>query len=66
MNRDTKDLVKEITERGWSVVQTKKHLKARKPGCGMVTISLSPNSPRGVKNARADIARAERAKAEAG
>lgn len=61
MIREIKELVSEIKGRGWEVVQAGKHLKARKPGCGMVTISLTPKTDRGVKNARADISRAERA-----
>ena len=61
MNREVKDLIREITKRGWAVVQGRTHFKARRPGCGMVTISVSPSNPSGVRNARADILRAERA-----
>src|SRR6478736_7571309 len=60
MKRDTEDFVREITAQGWAVEQGRKHYKARKPGCPMVVFSLTPSSPRSVKNARADIRRAEK------
>lgn len=60
MNKEIKDLIREITANGWIVTQGRTHFKAKKPGCGIVSISVSPNGQRAVKNARADIRRAER------
>jgi len=59
MNKDLKDFLDEIIAQGWTIEKGRKHMKARKPGCQLVALSLTPSSDRAIKNMRADIRRSE-------
>lgn len=53
--------IDEIEERGWACARCKNsHWKAVKPGCQTIYFSATPRNQRAIKNARADILRAER------
>lgn len=59
--RDTKDLLKELTDKGWRIEQGRRaHYKAYHPKGGMVVIACSPSCPRDLQNTLMYIRRLER------
>ncbi|ASD51909.1 hypothetical protein JT318_gp24 [Pseudomonas phage PspYZU01] len=60
MSSKQKDLIKYAKSLGFDVETTTKHYRFTKDGCPPVIASKTPNCPHALKNAQADLRRAQR------
>lgn len=55
MNKDVKDVVRELVSKGWEYIGQNRHIKMKSPKGFVLTIPVSPRCPHAFKNLRKQI-----------